>query len=75
MVIRGEIISYSASLNKYNKQKQEQLIENIKEVDDKLSISPSPELVKERQNVQMEYNLLTTRETEKLLLHSQGFFI
>lgn len=73
VVIRGEIISYSASLNKIRRQKQEQLMESISHLDNKLSVSPSPELVKERQNLQMDYNLLTTHETEKLLLRSRGF--
>lgn len=73
VVIRGEIISYSASLNTFKKHNQEQLLDNIKKLDDTISMSPSPELVKERQNLQMEYNLLTTHETEKLLLHSRGF--
>ena len=43
VVVRGEIISYSARLNKLKKQKQEQLMENITELDRKLSTSPSPE--------------------------------
>ncbi len=73
VVVRGEIISYSARLNKLKKQKQEQLMGSITELDRKLSISPSLELDKERQNLQMEYNLLSTQETEKLLLRSRGF--
>ena len=72
-VVRGEIISYSARLNKMKKQKQEQLMESITELDGKISASPSPELEKERQNLQMNYNLMSTQETEKLLLRSCGF--
>ena len=72
VVVRGEIISYSARLNKLKKQKQEQLMESITELDRKLSVSPSPELDKERQNLQMNYNLLSTQETEKSLLWTCG---
>lgn len=72
-VIRGEIISYTARLNKMKKQNQDKLMGSIAELDKKLSISPSPELDKERQNLQMEYNLLSTQETEKQLLRSRGF--
>lgn len=73
VVVRGEIISYSARVNKLKKQKQEQLMKSITELDRKLSTSPSPELDKERQTLQMEYNLLSTQETEKLMLRSRGF--
>lgn len=48
-------------------------MESIAELDKKLSVSPSPELDKDRQNLQMNYNLLSTQETEKLLLPSHGF--
>ena len=48
-------------------------MESIAELDKKLSVSPSPELGKERQNLQMDYNLLSTQETEKLLLQSRRF--
>lgn len=73
MVVRGEIISYSAGQYKLKKRKQEQLMERITELDRKLSVSPSPELDKERQNLQMNYNLMSTQETEKLLLRLHGF--
>ena len=48
-------------------------MESIAELDKKLSVSPSPELDKERQNLQMDYNLLSTQETEKLLLQLRRF--
>ena len=64
VVVRGEIISYSARQNKLRRQKQEQIMESITELDRKLSVSPSPELDKDRQNLQMNYNLLSTQEIE-----------
>lgn len=48
-------------------------MESITELDGKLSVSPSPELDKERQNLQMNYNLLSTQKTERLLLRSRRF--
>lgn len=61
-VVRGEIISYSARTNKMKKLKWEKLIESISELDRRLLVSPSPKLDKERQNLQMSYNLLSTQE-------------
>lgn len=72
-VVQGEIISYSARQNKLRRRKQEQLMESISELDKKLFVSPSPELDKDRQNLQMNYNLLSTQQTEKMLLRSRGF--
>lgn len=43
-IIRGEIISYSAKMNKMNRIKQEELIKLINVVDAQYSISPSPEI-------------------------------
>ena len=66
MVVQGNFISYSVILNKLKKQRQEQLMESIRELDRKLSVSPSCELNEER--LQMNYNLLSTQDTEKSLL-------
>lgn len=52
-----------------------QFMETITEFESRLSLSPSPELDKERQNLQMNYNLLPTQETEKLLLRLCGFLM
>ncbi len=37
-------------------------MKSIMELDRKLSVSPSPELYKARQNLQMNYNLLSTQD-------------
>lgn len=37
------------------------------------SLSPSPELYKERLNLQVQYNLLSTNKTEWYLLRSKGY--
>ena len=61
MVVQGNFISYSVNC-KLKKQRQEQLMESIRELDRKLSC----ELNEER--LQMNYNLLSTQDTEKSLL-------
>ncbi len=71
--IRGEIISYTAARNKARKSKQEQLIDSILDLDRRHSASPSPELYKDRLDLQMQYNLISTQETEQFLLRSRGF--
>lgn len=70
-VIRGEIILYSANINKMKRIKQEELIKSITIVDAQYSISPSPELYKRKLDLQTQYNLLSTDKTERLLLISQ----
>lgn len=72
-VIRGEIISYSSTLNKARKQKQEQLIDSINKLDQQYSTSPTSELYKEMLGLQTEYNLLSTEKTEQCLLRSRGY--
>lgn len=72
-VIRGEILSYTATRNKTRRRMQEQLIDSIRDLDRRYSISPSPELYKERLGLQTQYNLLSTDKTEQHLLRSRGF--
>ena len=74
VVVRGEIISYCARQNKLKRAKQEHLLESIRKLDRLISVATSPELDKERQTLQMNYNLLSTTETEKLLLRQRGLF-
>lgn len=73
VVIRGEIISYTSTLNKKRKQKLDNLIDSIRRVDYLNSTSPSPELYKERLNLQVQYNLLSTNKTEWYLSRSKGY--
>ena len=72
-VIRGEIISYSAKTNKMKRTKQEELIKAITMVDFQYSTSPSPELYKKKLDLQTQYNLSSTKKTERLLLKSRGY--
>lgn len=72
VVIRGEIISYSAKINKMKRIKHEELIKDIAVVDAQYSVSPSPELYKRKLDIQTQYNLLSTEKTERLLLKARG---
>ena len=74
VVIRGEIIAYSAYQNRERKKKRQQLIDLIFDLDMKCSTSPSPSLYKERIDLQTQYNLLSTSETEQLIMRSRGMF-
>lgn len=73
VVIMGKIISYTSTLNKKRKQKQDDLIDSIRRLDYQYSTSPSPGLYKERLNLQVQYNLLSTNKTEWYLLRSRGY--
>lgn len=65
VVVRGEMISYSARQNKLQEQEQEKL----REVGSQPSVTSSPEFGQIRQNLQMNYNLLSevlvSMDTEK----------
>lgn len=73
-VLRGQIISFSASRNKEKRQTQERLIDSILKTDKQYSKSPTPELYKEKLNLKTQYELLSTEKTEYNLLRSRTFF-
>lgn len=73
VVIRGEIISYSARINKMQKLKQEQLLKSLNAVDAQYSVFPTPELYRRKLDLQTQYNLLSAAKTERLLLKSLGY--
>lgn len=70
--LRGEIISYTAHANKARKRRQCELIEAIADLDRRCSMLPSPELFEERLGLQTEFNLLSTKDAEKMLLKARG---
>lgn len=74
VVIRGDIISYTAFINKERERKRQQLIERISKIDSQYSTSPTPELYKERIDLQTQYNLISSSHAEQLILWSRGFF-
>ena len=74
VVIRGKIISYSISRNKERKQKEKELLESIRRIDQQYSTTPTPELYKERVALTTQYDLLSTEITEKQQLWLKGHY-
>lgn len=72
--IRGQIISYSALSNKRLNAKLEALSSAIGDLDQRCALKPSPELLKQRLDLQAEFDLASTKEAERLLLHSRGSY-
>ena len=70
--LRGEIIAYSSHRNRERKRQKQKLIKDISEVDCRYSTSPNPSLYKERIELQTQYNLISTSETERLIMRSRG---
>ncbi len=70
--LRGQIISYSAYVNKERRNRIKKLSDSIQALDDQYAHRPTPELHKQRLNLQAEFNLLTTGEAERLLLRTRG---
>lgn len=62
--IRGEIISYSSYVRKSSQNKLEELANSISSLDSRISLSPTPELIKKRVDFLTGYNLLSTNQAE-----------
>ena len=71
---RGEIIAYSSYCNRERRKQKQQLIDAISELDSKYSSSPSPLLYKEKISLQTQFNLISTSETERLIMRSRGLY-
>lgn len=72
VVIRGEIISYSASRNKVKKQAREKLIESIQKTDHQYAIAPTPELHREKLSLKARYDLLSMEKIERDLVFARA---
>ena len=66
--------SYSSHLNKTRKAKLEELSEAILDLVYQYALMTPPELYKQCLNLQSEFNLLSTTDAERLLLHSLGTY-
>lgn len=66
MVIRGDIISYSAY---HNKQKEIKLVDAITEIDLKYSVTPLPIYIKTDWSYKHEYNSFSIDKLEQHHLH------
>uniref|UniRef100_A0A669BRS1 Reverse transcriptase domain-containing protein n=1 Tax=Oreochromis niloticus TaxID=8128 RepID=A0A669BRS1_ORENI len=72
--LRGHIISYSANLNKNSRAKVAEISAKIQDVDNQNAINPSQMLLKQRQDLQTELDLLTTADAERLLIQSRATY-
>lgn len=69
--LRGQIISYAAHEKKERGRRLADLSQQIKLVDNKYATSPSPSLYKDRLLLQSEFNSLSIKQTERLLLKTK----
>lgn len=53
------------------KERQQELLKSIADLDNRYALTLTPELYKEKLDLQTEFNLTSTREAERLLLRSQ----
>lgn len=72
--IRGEIISYAHHENKLKRAKLHTLRRQILQLDDMYSLSPSPEIYKDRSLLQAEFDTIMTDRTTELMLQSGAQF-
>lgn len=74
VVIRGEIISYSARVRRREKQRQLEMMEAILQIDRQLSTLANPTLQLERLKLQTEFDLISTNKAEFLLRRTKGTY-
>lgn len=69
--MRGRLISISSFQKKQHSQEITRLTQQIRQIDDQLASDPSPELIKDRLLVKAEFDTLTTKDIEKMILRSR----
>lgn len=73
--VRGQIISFTSHLNKADRAKRQEILDELFKLDETYAASPSPVLYKKRLVLQSEYNCLMTHEVERQLRQTkQRFF-
>lgn len=72
--LRGQIISYSVLTNRKINVRLKELTAAISNLDQNYTLNPSPELLKQRLDLQAEFDLMSTKEAERLLLRSRGSY-
>lgn len=73
-VIRGEVIFCSARLSKKWKQRQQELLEAIRQIDRQHSSSPNIILQTERLKLQTEFYIISTNKAELLLRRTKSMY-
>lgn len=72
--LRGHAISFTAKANKVHKAKMSEFMSKIILLDQHYSSDPSPELFKQWLDFQTEFDLISTRDAELLLLKSRSTY-
>uniref|UniRef100_A0A3B1IT35 Reverse transcriptase domain-containing protein n=1 Tax=Astyanax mexicanus TaxID=7994 RepID=A0A3B1IT35_ASTMX len=72
--LRGQIISYSAFSSKMINSRLNELTIEISSLDQRYALNPSPELLKRRLDLQAEFDLMSTKDAESLILRSRGTY-
>ena len=69
--LRGKIISYAAHRKRERTKRLTELTQQISDIDDELSHDFTPDLYKERLLLKTEYDNLSIKQTERLLLKTK----
>lgn len=72
--LRGQIISFTATMRKRAQTERLELCNQIKEIDQKYAHIKNPELYKKRVELQTRFDLLSTHSVERQLLRSRSLF-
>lgn len=72
--VRGEIISYTALMNKMKKDRLTVLTRSIAQLDDIYSVSPSPDIYNEHLTLQAEFDTIVTDQITELLFKSRSTY-
>lgn len=69
--LRGQIISYAASVKRERTKRVEEIIKTIGDIDEKNAVAPSADLYKERIALQTEFDSLSSAYIQSLYLKSR----
>uniref|UniRef100_A0A9J8DJL7 Uncharacterized protein n=1 Tax=Cyprinus carpio carpio TaxID=630221 RepID=A0A9J8DJL7_CYPCA len=72
--LRGQIISYSSYSNKKHKTRLSELLVAIGNLDQECASDPFPELFKKRLDLQTEFDLISSKSAEQMLLLTRTFY-
>lgn len=65
-------MSYSAHINKSRKEQKQELVKSTADLDKRYALTPTAELYNEKSEMQTEFNLLSSKEAEQVLLKTRG---
>lgn len=72
--LRGQIISFTANKKTQSEKEQLELSSKILDIDEQYALTQTPELYNKRLELQTKLDLLTTHQTENLILKTRSTF-